>query len=545
MSKLYRVSYYIGVQTLRLLHQLGRFLTLLFLPLRLLIWRAVRALLRRRNTRIREGLAGLWRRFAEAGTRVKGAWRRHPMLGVLQILYLPVAAAKHYKGLTRAVLTCIAIVSSLAILFGTFSYWGRTTYALALADDDGEVWGYVAEETVLQDGVAMANERLGRMTAANALTVSPSISLQVIRQAEIWNKQQVCDHLLAQTDLETTEACGVYIDGAFYGALSGRRSAQYMLNEILEESHEGQPEVKASFVETVELVDGLYPEDQIVPVRTMKESLLAEAVEEETYVFQEGDTLVEIAANSGISVAELIRLNPAVSEGIKAGQALLIRRAEPHLRVLASGTIQYEAEIPYTVERVADVSMYEGREKIRVNGENGKSLVTATVTYLDGKEQSSMITAQEVIQEPVTQVVAYGTKKKASKGRDLEWPVPSSRYITDYYSMSSGDRHRGIDIWSRDIEGKDIVAADNGTVIVSAYRKGTSYWSYGKYIVIDHGGGYQTLYAHCSELLVEEGDTVTKGQVIAKVGNTGRSTAPHLHFEVVVNGRNVNPLNYY
>ena len=111
--------------------------------------------------------------------------------------------------------------------------------------------------------------------------------------------------------------------------------------------------------------------------------------------------------------------------------------------------------------------------------------------------------------------------------------------------MSSGNRHRGIDIWGRDIDGKDIVAADDGTVIVAAYRKGTSYWSYGEYIVIDHGGGYQTLYAHCSELLVKEGETVKKGQVIARVGNTGRSTAPHLHFEVTVNGRNVNPLDYY
>ena len=93
--------------------------------------------------------------------------------------------------------------------------------------------------------------------------------------------------------------------------------------------------------------------------------------------------------------------------------------------------------------------------------------------------------------------------------------------------------------------GQDIVAVDGGTVIVARDPKGTSYWSYGKYIIIDHGGGYQTLYAHCNELFVKPGDKVIQGQRIAAVGNTGRSTAPHLHFEVRVNGRTVDPMKFY
>lgn len=545
MDMVYRISYYAGVQTLRLLHRLGRFFTLLFLPFRLLFGRVVRVVRHRSDGRVREGFGGLRRRFSQAGDRVKEAWKRHPLLGVLQALHLPAEAAKHYKGFTRLVLTSTASLCALAILFGTMQYWGRTTYALALADDDGRVWGYVAQEEVLQDGVAMANERLGRLTATNALAVSPVISLQMIRQASIWDERQICDHLLSKAGVDTREACGVYIDGAFYGALSNRRTAQDMLENILEESRAGKPDVKSSFVERVELVEGLYPADQLVTLQAMKESLLADAVEEELYVFKPGDALTTVAVRHGISLAELIRLNPYAAEGVSAGQTLVIRRGEPHLRVLMTGKVQYEAEIPYTVQRVADASMYEGREKTRVKGRNGRSLITAEVTYLDGREQSSMITEQTVLEQPVTQVVAYGTKKKANKGCNLAWPVPSTRFITDYFSMTSGDRHRGIDISNHNIEGKDIVAADDGTVIVSRDPKGTSYWSYGMYIVIDHGGGYQTLYAHCSELLVKEGETVKKGQVIAKVGNTGRSTGPHLHYEVIVNGRNVNPLNYY
>ena len=544
MENLYRISYYAGIQTLRLLHRLGRFFSLVFLPLWLLLRRAVHALFRKRDDRIREGFQGLKRRFAEAGSRVRAAWKRHPLVGVLQVLYLPVAAAKHYKGLTRAVATVTAMACAVAVLLGTVRYWGGTTYALALADDSGDVWCYVTEEAVLQNGVAMANERLGRITAANALSVSPSISLSVIRQASVWNENEICDHLLSQADVAVEEACGLYIDGTFYGAVNTRRNANRILTEILDEYCEDKLNVKASFVEKVDLVEGLYPEEQIVAVEAMKTGLVAEAVEELTYTLREGDTLTSIAAEHGMSLAELLRLNPAAANDVKAGQVLIVRKAEPHLRVLVSGAVQYEAEVPFTVERVPDASMYEGKERTRQKGQNGKSLVTAEVTYLDGKEQSSAIIEQTIIEEPVKQIVAYGTKKKPGKGRNMVWPVPHTRFITQYYSMS-GSRHRGLDIWARDIDGKDIVAADDGTVLVSVDPKGTSYWSYGKYVVIAHSDGYQTLYAHCSELLVKEGQTVKKGQVIAKVGNTGRSTSPHLHFEVTVNGRNINPLDCY
>ena len=98
--------------------------------------------------------------------------------------------------------------------------------------------------------------------------------------------------------------------------------------------------------------------------------------------------------------------------------------------------------------------------------------------------------------------------------------------------------HRGIDIGMP--MGTPICATKDGTVSTSLYSNG----SYGYYIILDHGDGIQTLYAHCSELLVSVGDVVTKGQVIAKVGSTGNSTGPHVHFEVRINGERVDPLPY-
>jgi murein DD-endopeptidase MepM/ murein hydrolase activator NlpD len=117
----------------------------------------------------------------------------------------------------------------------------------------------------------------------------------------------------------------------------------------------------------------------------------------------------------------------------------------------------------------------------------------------------------------------------------------SGRYISSgYYRNSDGSYHGALDICVYGgTYGLNISAAESGTVITAAYH-----WSYGNYIVIDHGSGLSTLYAHCSSLAVSSGQTVSKGDTIGYVGSTGNSTGPHLHFEVRVNGSRTNPSNY-
>lgn len=128
-------------------------------------------------------------------------------------------------------------------------------------------------------------------------------------------------------------------------------------------------------------------------------------------------------------------------------------------------------------------------------------------------------------------------------GGKFAWPAPSGTRISSQFGYRnhpiSGtySSHRGIDIATD--YGTNIVAAEDGIVTIAKYNG-----SYGRYIVINHGNGYTTLYAHNSELLVSVGDRVTRGQVIAKAGSTGNSTGPHCHFEVSYNGALQNPLNY-
>ena len=124
------------------------------------------------------------------------------------------------------------------------------------------------------------------------------------------------------------------------------------------------------------------------------------------------------------------------------------------------------------------------------------------------------------------------------------WPTPSSRLITSLYGnrmhpiLGYERYHSGVDI--NGSVGDPVVAADGGTVILSSYDPG----GYGNYVVISHGGGRTTLYAHMSSVAVSVGNVVSQGQTIAYVGSTGLSTGPHLHFEIAVNGTRHDPLSY-
>ena len=138
---------------------------------------------------------------------------------------------------------------------------------------------------------------------------------------------------------------------------------------------------------------------------------------------------------------------------------------------------------------------------------------------------------------------SYSANPIKYTGGRFAWPVPGSQRITSYYGYrihpvyKTKKFHTGIDVGAG--YGLDIVAAGDGVVTMATTNGG-----YGKCVIINHGSGITTLYGHCSTLLVSVGDKVTKGQTIAKVGSTGVSTGPHLHFEVRLNGSTTDPLQY-
>lgn len=180
--------------------------------------------------------------------------------------------------------------------------------------------------------------------------------------------------------------------------------------------------------------------------------------------------------------------------------------------------------------------LYEGVREVTDKGVKGSCETVYTKYYINGvfvDEQS----AQRVIDEGVPAQVSVGTKPRPAGVGTGEFITPASGKLTSGYGARWGRNHNGIDIGAP--TGTPVYASDDGVVTCSKYRN-----SYGNTVVIDHGNGYETYYAHNSELLVSEGQTVKKGQLIAKVGSTGNSTGPHCHFEIHYNGEIKNPANY-
>ena len=180
--------------------------------------------------------------------------------------------------------------------------------------------------------------------------------------------------------------------------------------------------------------------------------------------------------------------------------------------------------------------------------ESQKLLNTLVQNENSLKQQQIKINEEmEKIDEEIRQMLEQNGSNGSFVGGKFLWPVPNYKTITSKFGWRTlygkANWHTGIDISGANIFGKNIVASNAGTVIkaVTTYTSGKGY---GKYVMIDHGGGYTTMYAHCTTLSVKVGQKVTRGQVIAQVGSTGNSTGPHLHFGIYINGKEVDPLPY-
>lgn len=208
------------------------------------------------------------------------------------------------------------------------------------------------------------------------------------------------------------------------------------------------------------------------------------------------------------------------------------------LTVRTSEIVVYSAPVNYITVYENSDEMFEGETEVVTPGENGEKKVVAYITKEDGTEVGNTVLYEEMTKEAVTAVIKVGTKDKPSTEPSGHYIVPTNGHLTSHFGPRWGRMHSGIDLAAS--QGTAIVAADGGTVTFAGYNSG----GYGNMVKISHGNGVETRYAHCSEIDVSVGDKVAQGQLIAKVGNTGRSYGSHCHFEIRINGEAVDPLKY-
>jgi len=240
------------------------------------------------------------------------------------------------------------------------------------------------------------------------------------------------------------------------------------------------------------------------------------------YTVQEGDTIASIAQKFGIDEDTVRWQNSISGDRIKLGQTLEILPVTGISHKVAKGDTVYSIAKRYDTSPQALVDFPYNTFS---NDETFELAIGQVVVVPDGVRPSAIPTGPRIrqITPDAGTVVASGS---------FVWPTGGT--ITQRFVWY----HKGIDIANRGAP--SIVAADAGKVVGAGWLDG---YGYGNRVIIDHGNGYRTLYAHLSQVYVVAGQTVGRGAAIGKMGSTGRSTGMHLHFEVLLNGIYLNPLS--
>lgn len=319
-----------------------------------------------------------------------------------------------------------------------------------------------------------------------------------------------------------------------------------MLAQIEPEVEKGFDEysqglVSISFADMVEVVEAYLLEDQLMPVEQAVNLLTKEQETQVIYKIVSGDTLSEIALTHNIPLADLVEMNDALEDEnstIRVDQELIITVPEPELSIIWQEEQIYEESYDEQIQYVDNDQWYTTQTETLQQPSAGLRKVVAVTTYKNGEAQERELLKEEVYAQAIPKIVERGTIIPPTYIKPLSGGRLSSGFgARSAPTAGASSNHRGVD-WATPI-GTPVVASNTGTVVTAGWVSG-----YGYAVYINHSDGRQTRYGHLSKVLVKVGQTVTQGQQIALSGNTGRSTGPHVHFEIRINGTAVNPLNH-
>lgn len=273
-------------------------------------------------------------------------------------------------------------------------------------------------------------------------------------------------------------------------------------------------------------------------------------------VSEKDESVLDIELKENVSVGRMELKNgdssPDILDRQEAGEKIETGDdGDSMITVVVTEEKTEDEKIDYDREYKADDTLYTGQTRVETEGRAGEKEVRKKIVMENGKTVKEEILEENIVKEPEDEIILTGTRDiggadGASSGTDegvsrdtsatyspLMMPVDDV-YVSSGFGTRWGRLHRGVDLALA--QGSPIYAADSGTVYFAGDGGG-----YGNLVKVDHGNGMQTYYAHCSSLLVTSGQKVSRGEKIALTGSTGNSTGPHLHFEVIINGKCIDP----
>jgi murein DD-endopeptidase MepM/ murein hydrolase activator NlpD len=422
-----------------------------------------------------------------------------------------------------------------AVAFSTLYY---PTYVVSV---DGIEIGKVAQREAFEAAVAQAEDAVSQVLGKPYhLAADPSYQYLYTYGNEYTSSSAMEQQLLGTVD-EIEQLYALRVDGALVGAAKDMDSLVALLHQVMA-PYQGEQTRSVYFAEPVSIREEYVAKTTEQDPTNILQALQTESGTDQVHHIQAGDALSSIAAQWNVAVEQILNLNPGLTnENLSSYQTLAITEKAPLLSVYVEKTATYAEEIPFETRTVNDASLYKGERAVKTAGSKGEKQIVEEQILKNNRILSRTVTEETVTQAPVAEVVSVGTKERPKTAATGSFVWPTSGNITSKFGyrriFGSTSFHSGIDIANK--SGTAIKAADGGTVTFTGY-KGT----YGNLVIIDHGNGKQTYYAHCSQILVSKGAKVAKGQLIARMGATGRATGSHLHFEIRVGGKAVNPLSY-
>ncbi len=406
---------------------------------------------------------------------------------------------------------------------------------------EGKELGTVASEAEAQAAVENVESSISRMLGSRYSLSPESLSYTTgVAYRGALVEEADLEEALSQSLRVVEHGYALYVNGDFIGATQTEGALDELMAQVAT-PYRNENTVSIDFVEEWDIRECDLPLEDFTNLADVALLLNSVKAGEQTYTVEAGDCWSVIAEDHNMTSQDLLRMNPGYDiDKLQIGDVLVTSQQVPYLTVRATQMEYYVADIPYEIEYVDDNTMWEGDTRIITKGAYGTADTVARVTYEGVNEVERVIESQTTITEPVTEVQARGTLERPSWAPTGSFRWPTSGSITSKYGyrniFGGSSFHGGIDIANS--YGTDIVAADGGVVCYAGWMSG-----YGYLVQIDHQNGYVTYYGHNSSLLVSVGDKVFKGQHIAEMGSTGRSTGNHCHFEVRVNGERTNPMN--
>ncbi len=439
----------------------------------------------------------------------------------------------------RFIQTAVFLTASLLL---TIFAANRVLYTTATTlSFEGRELGTVASEAEAQAAVknveSSISQKLGSRYSLSPESLSYTTGVAyrgaLVEEADL-------EEALSQSLRVVEHGYALYVNGDFIGATQTEGALDELMAQVAT-PYRNENTVSIDFVEEWEIRECDLPLEDFTNLADVALLLNSVKAGEQTYTVEAGDCWSVIAEDHNMTSQDLLRMNPGYDiDKLQIGDVLVTSQQVPYLTVRATQMEYYVADIPYEIEYVDDNTMWEGDTRVITKGAYGTADTVARVTYEGVDEVERVIESQTTITEPVTEVQARGTLERPSWAPTGSFRWPTSGSITSKYGyrniFGGSSFHGGIDIANS--YGTDIVAADGGVVCYAGWMSG-----YGYLVQIDHQNGYVTYYGHNSSLLVSVGDKVFKGQHIAEMGSTGRSTGNHCHFEVRVNGERTNPMN--